>query len=358
MLDIAGAVSAQEPDAGVAAHYGNPFQEQRALAEEAGFVDRGNRDVIAVTGADRLSWLHTLTTQDVERLPAGRGAEALILSPQGRIVHHMLLAEDGETTWLDVEPGRGAALLEHLEKMRFLLRVEPVEASEQWCVLSLLGPRTPEALEIVGVRPAAAFDVQSLPGGGWARRMPWPSESTVDLLLPREQRSEIVDRLVSFGVRACGVEAYEALRVAARRPRLGLETDDRTIAQEPNWLESAVELGKGCYPGQEAVAKVHNMGQPPRRMVLLHLDGSTDDLPAHGAPVLQEEKQVGFVGTAVRHYEEGTIALALVKRTTEDDAVLTVDGSRAAIDPVPARPVDAGGGKGAAAIAAFRRVRK
>ncbi len=336
MLAIAEAVASEGKDAGIAAHYGDPFREQRTLAESVGVVDRSNRGVLTVTGEDRLSWLHTLTTQHLEKLPTGKGTEALVLSPHGHIARHLLiseLADEGAgTTWIDVEPGANAELLSFLDTMRFMLRVHPKDVTAEWALLSVLGPETPRALAALGAHPTEPYDVVALPDGGWVRRMPWPASDNADVLVPRSGVAAVIDLLADAGVPVCGMEAYEALRVAARRPRLGQETDHRTIVQEPNWLPTAVHLNKGCYPGQETVAKVHNVGQPPRRMALLHLDGSSDELPAHGTPVFRDEREIGFVGTAVRHYEWGNIALALVKRTTPDDAELMVAGSRAAID--------------------------
>ncbi|HEV2087846.1 MAG TPA: folate-binding protein [Cryptosporangiaceae bacterium] len=325
-----GAVAAEGPDAGVAAHYGDPFAEQRRMVEHVGVVDRGHRGVIAVAGADRLSWLHSLTTQHLSELPPWRGTESLVLSPHGHVEHHLLVTDDGTTTWLDVEPGTAPALLEFLDRMRFLLRVDPTDVTDGWALLSVVGPATPEAVARLGGEvPPEPYDVRPLPDGGWVRRMPWPGPDAADLLVPRAAVPTVVGRL---GVPLAGTWAYEALRVADRRPRLGFETDHRTIVQEPDWLTAAVHLQKGCYRGQETVARVHNLGRPPRRMVLLHLDGSTDDLPSRGEPVLLGDRAVGFVGTAVRHYELGTVALALVKRNVADDAELSVGTSRAAID--------------------------
>lgn len=329
LLDLPAAVAAEGRDEGVAAHYGDPFREQRTLAERVGLVDRSHRGVLAVPGPDRLSWLHSLTTQHLERLPAGRGTEALVLSPHGHVEHHLLVAEVGDTTWLDVEPGTAGELLAFLEKMRFMLRVEPAEVTAEWAVLSLVGPETGTVLERMGVSAPEPYDVAALPGGGWARRMPWPGQDNADLLVPRSRLREAAD---ATGAPPAGLQAYEALRVAARRPRLGAETDHRTIVQEPEWVPTAVHLEKGCYRGQETVARVHNLGRPPRRMVLLHLDGSTDELPAAGEPVTLDGRQIGFVGTSARHYELGNIALALVKRNISDDADLRVGESRVAVD--------------------------
>jgi len=339
-------------DEGVAAHHGDPFREQRVLAEAVGVVDRSNRGVLTVSGPDRLGWLHNLTTQYLSDLAPLTGTELLVLSPHGHIEHHAVVVDDGETSWLDVEPGTAPALLEFLERMRFLTRVECRDVSTEYAVLSLVGPSTPRALAALGLtdplaepdilpvpgpkfpsgsippRPTALYAAARLPDGGLARRMPYGA----DLLIPRSAVAGTLATLAAADVPACGTWAFEALRVAARRPRLGYETDHRTIPHEVNWLATTVQLEKGCYRGQETVARVHNLGRPPRRLVLLHLDQTPVELPAAGTPVELNGRQVGFVGTVVRHYELGGIALAVIKRTTPDDAVLSVAGMNATID--------------------------
>jgi len=130
------------------------------------------------------------------------------------------------------------------------------------------------------------------------------------------------DEMGSIAEQPAGTWAYEALRVAARRSRLGFETDHRTIPAEVDWIDVAVHLEKGCYRGQETVARVHNLGRPPRRLVLLHLDGSAEELPDRGDALTLNERAVGFVGTVAQHFELGPIALGLVKRNVPDDAPL------------------------------------
>jgi folate-binding protein YgfZ len=356
MLAASGAVAVEaldpsDVDSGVAAHYGDPLREQRVLATAAGVVDRSNRGVLAVPGADRLTWLHSITTQHLSALAPHTGTELLVLSPHGHVEHHAVALDDGTTTWLDVEPGTAAALLEFLQKMRFLMRVEPADVTSDWAVLSVVGPSTMDALVRLGVSglddpvvapvpgpkfasrdvaqaATARYPVAELPAGGFARRMPYGA----DLLVPRADLSTVVGTL---DLPLAGLWAFEALRVAARRPRLGRDTDHRTLPAEVGLLGPAVHLDKGCYRGQETVARVHNLGRPPRRLVLLHLDGiTTDELPAPGTPVTTADgRQVGFVGTAARHYELGPVALAVVKRSLADDTVLQVGPSAAAIDP-------------------------
>jgi folate-binding protein YgfZ len=317
----------------VAAHYGDPLREQRTLAEGAGLVDRSDRDVVVVPGADRLSWLHSLTSQHLDRLADATGSEALVLSPNGHVEHHLVLTDLAGTTWADVEPGTGAALTTFLERMRFMLRVEPALVTDEWAVLSLVGPNAADVLATAGLPvPEAPYEVQAL-DGGWIRRMPPIGDGgadVFDLLVPRDGIEAAADRL---GAPLAGFAAYEALRVEARRPRFGVDSDHRTIPNELSWLTTAVHLDKGCYRGQETVARVHNLGRPPRRLVLLHLDGVSEVLAEPGTPVLAGTREVGRVGSVVRHYELGVIALALVKQSVAVDAALTVAGSTASIDP-------------------------
>lgn len=314
LLSLPGAVPAEAPDEGVAAHYGDLFREQRALADGTGFVDLSHRGVVTVSGPERLSWLHLLLTQHVSELPPGQATEALILSAHGHIEHALYLVDDGETTWMHTEPGGQEALIAYLESMKFFYRVEIADRTDEIAVVHL---------------PAGS--IAEVPKGTVVRE----TAHGRDLFLPRAELSAFAD---THGP-AIGVLALEALRVEAHRPRLGLETDHRTIPHELGWLGTAVHLQKGCYRGQETVARVHNLGKPPRRLVFLHLDGSEVHLPPHGAPVRlaadgEEGRQLGFVTTSARHHELGPIALALVKRNVPVDAQLTAGGTAAAQEVV------------------------
>ncbi len=314
LLSLPGAVPGEGPDEGVAAHYGDLFREQRALADGTGFVDLSHRGVVTVTGAERLAWLHLLLTQHVSELPAGEATEALILSANGHIEHALYLVDDGETTWIHVEPGTQEALIAYLESMKFFYRVEVADRTADLAVVHL---------------PAGS--IAPVPDGVTVRETPHGR----DLFLPRTG----LEKFAAEHGPAAGVLAYEALRVEAHRPRLGMETDHRTIPHELGWIGGAVHLQKGCYRGQETVARVHNLGKPPRRLVFLHLDGSEVHLPPHGAPVRlaadgPEGRQLGFVTTSARHHELGPIALALVKRNVPVDAPLIAEGTAAAQEVV------------------------
>jgi folate-binding protein YgfZ len=330
------AVLASGRDAGVPAHYGDPLREQRTLAYGAGLVDRSNRDVLTVSGVDRLDWLHSISSQHLSALADGDATEALVLSPHGHVEQHWQVTELAGTVWLDVDPGTAAEVLGYLEKMRFLRRVELADVSADWAVLSLVGPRTGEVLTTAGLPAPDPGRAVALEGGGFVRGMRWPGPAAADLVVARSAMPAITARLVAAGAELAGVESFEALRVEARRPRLGAETDHRTIPHEVGWIGTAVHLEKGCYRGQETVARVQNLGRPPRSMVLVHLSGDSEVLPAQGSAVERDGRVVGFVGTAVHHFELGPVALAVVKRGLVDGLRadgLTVDGFPVSVDP-------------------------
>ena len=338
------AVSAPEtgPDAGAVWHYGDPLGEQRAAATDAVIIDRSHRAVITLTGAERKTWLHSLSTQHVSELPDGAVTDNLSLDGQGRVEDHWIQTELDGVTYLDTEAARGEPLLTYLRKMVFWADVT-VDTADL-AVLSLLGPRLadPAVLTALGVGslPAEAT-ATALPDGGFLRRLRGPGLE-LDLVVPREQAAGWRQRLLDAGVRQAGVWAFEAHRVAARRPRLGVDTDERTIPHEVGWIGPAVHLDKGCYRGQETVARVHNLGKPPRMLVLLHLDGSSDR-PATGDPVLAGGRPVGRIGTVVDHVDEGPIALALLKRGLPADTELVTGGESAVaavIDPDSMPPAD------------------
>ncbi len=319
-LQRAGAVPGEGVDAAVAAHYGDPMREQRLLAEGLASVDVSHRDVVTVGGPDRLRWLHSMTTQQLTDLPPRVSAESLVLSPKGHIEHALHVVDDGSLTWLSVEPGTAEALVAWLDSMRFMLRVEVADRSAEYAVIG------------------EPVDAEGAPGEPptWVDRWPelGPDTATYSTVEPHPARGRRWRELIvpRSGLAAdlaerelAGMWAAEALRVAAWRPRLGFETDHRTLVHELDWLRTAVHLHKGCYRGQETVARVYNLGRPPRRLVFLHLDGSGHVLPQAGSALRAGARPVGRLTSVVRHHELGPIALALVKRSTPVDELLAVD---------------------------------
>ena len=325
-------------DAGLAWHYGDPLAEQRALANGAGVIDRGNRGVLTVTGAERLSWLHSIITQYVSDLDDGQSTESLVLSPHGHVEQHWQLTELGGTVWIDVEPGMAGDALKYLTMMRFMKEVDLADVTADWSVITLQGPNTRDVLRAAELPVPAVGHAAALPGGGFVRDTAL-SPQTTDFVVARDAVDALIDRLIAAGATPVGTWAFDAVRVQMHRPRLNFETDHRTIAHEVGWIGTAVHLNKGCYRGQETVARVQNLGKPPRRLVLIHFDGSSDVLPPPGAPIEHLGRTVGFLGTAVHHFEDGPIALAVVKRSLGVDADLRVADQQVSIDPADA-PID------------------
>ncbi|GAA3283848.1 folate-binding protein YgfZ [Nesterenkonia halobia] len=339
LLDRRGAVAAEAEDAAVAAHYGDPVREQRRLEAGQAVVDLSHRSVVTVSGPDRLSWLTTLSSQQVSSLAPGESTELLLLDLSGRIEHDAAVVDDGATTWLITENTHGGVLAAWLESMKFMLQVEIVDRTGDCAVLgSVAAP--PEELpgEVVrwqdpwprlgpGAASYAAVEEAEHPGADWSWHL---------TVVAREQLAAAVEALETGAAwSVAGVHAAEALRVAAWRPRLAREVDEKAIPHELDLIRTAVHLAKGCYRGQETVARVHNLGHPPRRLVFLQLDGSEHTLPAVGSDVLAPrgatdpetlagERAVGRVTSTARHHEMGPIALALVKRRVDPEAQLVV----------------------------------
>ena len=281
------------PDKGAIWHFGEPVKEQRAIEAGTAWADLSHLSVVAVSGDDRLKWLHDLTTQFLTDLEVGIWKPAMILDPQGHVEYQFNLVDDGSTTFLTLDPGYAETLIAYLTKMKFMLRVDVRDATSEFAVLRA---------------PGAATDI----GGPYA-------------LVPR---GEVAQMAQTFGAVATqvGTWALDAQRVAAGRPRIAFETDHKSIPNELGVLNGAVHMNKGCYRGQETVAKIFNLGNPPRRLVMLHLDGSDVGFPATGTKIENDGVVVGFIGTVARHHELGTIALAMIKRNTPTDATLSVDG--------------------------------
>lgn len=352
-LALPGAVEGSRLDAGVAAHYGNPLAEQRALVERGGIVDLSHLGVLTVAGPDRQSWLNSMTSQLLLTLQPGEPSETLVFDPAGHVQHAATVVDDGERTWLITEHGEAGALQAFLESMRFMLRVEIEDVSGDFAVVGRFGEVAVAAVDAAGhVTWRDDWPTVGIGGHGYGAPSdePW---TWSEIIVPRTALAGIADEARRGTVAVAGTLALEALRIAAHRPRFGREVDEKTIPHELDWLRTAVHLNKGCYRGQETIAKVHNLGHPPRRLVMLHLDGSDAVLPAPGttlttgdtsAPEAGERKEVGHITSSAIHHELGPVALAVVKRTTPTDAVLHAESG--SIDVAASQevivPVDAG----------------
>ncbi|GEP26526.1 folate-binding protein [Cryobacterium levicorallinum] len=346
-LNRPGAVGAdQAVDAGVAAHYGDPLDEQRALAAGTAIVDLSHRAVITISGPDRLSWINSLTSQSVAGLAPGESSETLLLNMTGRIDYAVRLFDDGTDLWLLMERNEVAGLLTWLGSMQFALRVELMDRSIEFATIGTLGQPTLPVTAPHGLPVVWRDRWMSVGPGGFqyakATRHPAAGWTYSEVLVPRSALAGIV----ASDIPVAGLDALEALRIAAWRPHFSSEVDEKTIPHELDWLRTAVHLNKGGYRGQQTVAKVHNIGHPPRRLVMLYPeDAHSADKhsvrPARGDEVVAPNKDgadqiVGRVTSVARHFELGTVALAVIKRGTDPTAELLV---RTAGCDIPARQV-------------------
>ena len=302
--------------------------EQRKLSEGDALCLLDTQGVIAVSGIDRLSWLHLLLSQNLKNLSAGESAEALLLDPQGRIEQVIKVIDDGETTWLMVDKSHTEALLTWLQKMVFRMKVEITDRSAQFATVGAT-TASPEISFLSNDHPLIWKD--QWPGvvaGGYRYSTRAVDYTWFEHLVEGAK----LDQLLAGKVLA-GTMAADGLRVAAGRPKAINEVDEKSLPHELDLLSTAVHLSKGCYRGQESVAKVHNLGHPPRRLTFLHLDGSEHALPDVGDEirVLGEEKTRGKITSVAQHFDMGPIALAVISRSVPEDAALEVVGKHGSI---------------------------
>jgi len=281
------------PDTGAIWHFGEPNHEQRELAQGNIWADLSHRGVITISGKDRTKWINDMTTQELTTLAVGQWTQSLLLDAQGRIEQQFFLVDDGTIMWIHTEREKVDEFVAYLNKMRFMLDVDVQDRTEEYAVV-----RTPGLTDSIG--------------GPYA-------------IVPRTELAQFTSTFPPHTMQI-GMWALEAQRVAAGRARILFENDHKTIPNELGFINNAVHMNKGCYRGQETVAKVFNLGHPPRRLTLLHLDGSMVHMPNHGDVVSFDGKEIGFIGTVARHYELGPIALAVIKRTVRVDAVLDIAG--------------------------------
>ena len=293
--------------------FSNPLVEQRDFLAGKSLIEL-EKSILKISGADRLTWLNDLFSQKLDDLVPGVSVEALWLDPQGHIVRDFHLLDDSESTWLITYTSGFDLLLTQLSRMVFRAKVIIEDVTDQYKVLASWGLSIPDAIHTWSdswpETTNGGYRYGNQPDGSWKYR---------ENIVPDDEVHSLWDTFTK-----AGTMALDALRVEAHRPAGPNEIDEKALPHEFDWLATAVHLNKGCYRGQEAVAKVHNLGHPPRRLVFLHLDGSGHALPDLGDEVYLGDVVVGKITTVGQHYEMGPIALAVIKRNTAVDEILTV----------------------------------
>jgi folate-binding protein YgfZ len=283
----------------------NPFVDQRRLVEGNAAVSVV-AGVVRVTGPDRVDVLNATLSQDLRGLSVGDSRDALELDGQGRIQHSIHVIEALDATILIVHGATGADFAAWLDKRIFMEDVQAVDVDTEfsvWGATVALGPLVWTDPWPAIVAGGVTYGDETIPAWTWT-----------ETLLPKGEKPPV--EILSPSV-------LDPIRVVAGRPGMS-EVDDRSLPHELDWLRTAVHLSKGCYPGQETVAKIHNVGHPPRRLVRLHLDGSESVFAEAGDSVMFGDDVIGTVTTVGNHFDEGPVALAVIKRSVPVDASLVV----------------------------------
>ena len=303
--------------------------QYRALREEAGLLDRSDRARIVVRGSEAAEFLQGQLTNDVESLEPGAGCYAALLDRKGKVRADMRVLRLADDEFLiDTEPETGDLLQGHLS-MYNVGRDAAVEADGPGrSLLSLIGPLTPKLLGDAPLVPEHAHREQLL--GGAACRV-IATDAGADLLVPADAVEAVTAWLTAEGAQPVVDAAAEIARVEAGRPRVGREIGPQTMPAEAGINDRAVSFTKGCYIGQETVARLHYKGKPNRHLRRLR----SEEPLAAGDPVVAGDREVGTVGTAVISPAEGPLALAILRREAEPgDEVIVGDGVAATVEAV------------------------
>jgi folate-binding protein YgfZ len=303
--------------------------QYRALREEAGFLAR-NRAALHLTGPDAAEYLQGQLTNDVEALDPERGCYAALLDRKGHLSSDMrvLRFENGDL-WLDLERAAAEAVLKHLRTYSIGREVEIEDVTDRWAVISLIGPRGTELSGFGGLAPEHAQCFRQWDG---TDVLGVATDAGIDLIVKAENATPLEGLLAGAGAVRVSDEAAEIVRVESGRPRFGLDMTSEHMPAEAGIVERAVDFEKGCYIGQEPVARLHYRGKPNRTLRGLRLSAPA----AHGDPLRLGEREVGTVGTPSLSPAHGPIALAIVRREAEVGEQLTVgDGTTAEVVELP-----------------------
>jgi tRNA-modifying protein YgfZ len=305
--------------------------ESQAVHEMCGLVDRSERGKLALTGSQAKEFLNGQVTNDVTLLEPGTGLYAAFLTHKGKMQGDVRVLDLGDELWLDTERSALQALFDMIRRFKLGFDVELHKRTLECALLSLVGPRAREVAGALELPSAEHSSMRALRGG--AQVVLVATADGIDVICAADDKAAVITALVAAGAIEVGEPAGELVRVEAGRPRFGVDIDDSTIPQEAGLNERAVSFTKGCYVGQETVARLHYKGKPNRHLRGLRLDGAA----ATGDVLRLGEKEVGQVGTVVDSPTLGPIALALVRREAEPGTTISVGdaGASATVVELP-----------------------
>jgi folate-binding protein YgfZ len=302
--------------------------QYRGLREECGLLDRSDRGQLTVSGPDAAAYLQSQLTNEVEALEPGGGCYAALLDRKGHVQADLRLLRIGaDELWLDAEAAATEPLRRHLDTYKIGREVEIEDSSGLRAITSLLGPR---AVELAGVGTPPGEGAHRSGERDGIELTAVRTDLGIDLISPAKSAGELRRRLVASGAVEVDPGAAEILRVESGRPRFGFELGPEVMPAEAGIVERAVDFEKGCYIGQEPVARLHYRGRPNRRLVGLRLSEAAD----RGAQLRLGERTVGAIGTSCVSPALGPIALAIVRREASIGDRLSLEGGQGTAEVV------------------------
>jgi len=310
----------------VVEHYGDPMAEHAALFEAAGVLDLSFRSRLCLTGADRKKFLHGQVTNDVNRLNIGEGCYAALVNAKGKMQSDLNVYMLEDEILLDFEPSYDATVAERLEKYVIADDVQVVDAAPHYGLLTVQGPKAVEVVRqfefgVESPKKLMSFvsHNDAIQGEIYLMNLPRTGTSGFDLFVPTAALGAVTDRLIAatkaVGGRACGWQALESARIEAGIPRYGADMDETNLASEAGIEERAISYSKGCYIGQEVIARIRTYGQVAKALRGLRLADDLKTLPVRGDKLFKEGKEVGYITSAVASPAlKANIAIGYVRR--------------------------------------------
>lgn len=337
LAEAAGAVWTESADFSIPAHFGNPLQEYQSAVDSAALFDLSHTAKLEVTGPDAPQFLHNISTQDVANLPLGGGCELYFCDARAKAlfaawVFHVRLADQQHALWLETTPGRGPALLKHLDRFLIAESVELIDATNRYAQLHLAGPQAQRILEtVIGAEVPALAEFQHMernigPATASIRRRDRLGLPGYDIVCPNARAETLWQQLTQAGARPAGADAYEILRIEAGTPIYGIDIDETRFVMEIGHATRAVSYTKGCFPGQEPIVMARDRAGRVNR-AFLGLKMLSDHVPTAGAKLVKDGQEVGIITSATHSPRLGApLALGYVHwKSTEPGTRLTVE---------------------------------
>jgi len=297
--------------------------EYRQIREECGLLNRSGRFNLTVSGAEAAEFLQGQVTNDVEELATGSGCYAALLDRKGHMQSDLRVLKTGETEfWIDTEGDAGPRVLKHFSMYKIGRDVEVAAAGRT--ILSLIGPGS---FEVAGLAPGDEYASVTGTFAG-VETLVVATDLGLDLIVPDDSVEAVTTDLESRRAIPVSEEAAEILRVETGRPRFGRDMTEASMPAEAGIVDSAVNFTKGCYIGQEPVARLHYKGRPNRHLRGLRFAGTVEA----GSPVHLGDRELGSVGTAVLSPASGQIGMAILRKEAEPGATVTVSSGGSEVE--------------------------